>query len=178
MCTLQVNKFPHAHFTTKIGIHQSLQQLHWFTNFSMNSFFPRCYQVPLHTTYQVPASSSSPSYSNCNCQVFLEEERKSFIDDYRLTACMNVLKWFVTNLSEQVIIIIIVDSVIKSKCDQQLIKKTRVCKQLNHIKQLIKKIKVFKQSNHIKQIICCKCDQQLIRVFKQLREKLAGSEEL
>ena len=41
----QVNKFPHAHFTTKIGIHQSLQQLHWFTNFSMNSFFPRCYQV-------------------------------------------------------------------------------------------------------------------------------------
>ena len=35
-------------------------------------------------------------------QVFLEEERKSFIDDYRLTACMNVLKWFVTNLSEQV----------------------------------------------------------------------------
>ena len=34
--------------------------------------------------------------------MFLEEERKSFIDDYRLTACMNVLKWFVTNLSEQV----------------------------------------------------------------------------
>ena len=40
-----VNKFPHAHFTTKIGIHSCLQNLHWFTNFSMNSFFPRCYQV-------------------------------------------------------------------------------------------------------------------------------------
>ena len=40
-----VNKFPHAHFTTKIGIHSCLQNLHWFTNFSMNNFFPRCYQV-------------------------------------------------------------------------------------------------------------------------------------
>ena len=70
--------------------------------------------LPGAITYHIPgASSSSPSYFNCNCQVFLEEERKSFIDDYRLTACMNVLKWFVTNLSEQVIIIIIiVDSVI------------------------------------------------------------------
>ena len=45
-------------------------------------------------------------------QVFLEEERKSFIDDYRLTACMNVLKWFVTNLSEQVIIIITIINII------------------------------------------------------------------
>jgi hypothetical protein len=45
-----VNKFPHAHFTTKIGIHSCLQNLHWFTNFSMNSFFPRCYQVRFRQT--------------------------------------------------------------------------------------------------------------------------------
>ena len=45
-----VNKFPHAHFTTKIGIHSCLQNCHWFTNFSMNSFFPRCYQVRICQT--------------------------------------------------------------------------------------------------------------------------------
>ncbi len=44
-CGRAVNKFPHAHFTTKIGIHSCLENLHWFTNFSMHSFFPRCYQV-------------------------------------------------------------------------------------------------------------------------------------
>lgn len=35
-------------------------------------------------------------------QVFSEEERKAFIEDYRLTACMNVLKWFVSTFTEQV----------------------------------------------------------------------------
>ena len=35
-------------------------------------------------------------------QVFNDEDRKAFIEDYRLTACMNVLKWFVGNFSEQV----------------------------------------------------------------------------
>ena len=40
-----VNKFQHAHFTTKIGIHSALENLYWFTNNTMHSFFPRCYQV-------------------------------------------------------------------------------------------------------------------------------------
>jgi hypothetical protein len=34
--------------------------------------------------------------------VFLEEERKAFVEDYRITACMNVLKWFVATVTEQV----------------------------------------------------------------------------
>jgi hypothetical protein len=34
--------------------------------------------------------------------VFLEEERKAFVDDYRITACMNVLKWFVATVTDQV----------------------------------------------------------------------------
>ena len=42
---ISVNKFPHARFTTKIGIHSCLENLYWFTNYSMHSFFPRCYQV-------------------------------------------------------------------------------------------------------------------------------------
>ncbi|XP_023323881.1 tubulin monoglycylase TTLL3 [Eurytemora carolleeae] len=72
-----VNKFPHARFTTKIGIHSCLENLYWFTNYSMHSFFPRCYQV------------------------FIEEERKAFIEDYRNTACINVVKWFVNSIQEQ-----------------------------------------------------------------------------
>ena len=40
-----VNKFPSAFFTTKTGLHQSLQQLHWYSPFPVSSFFPRCYQV-------------------------------------------------------------------------------------------------------------------------------------
>lgn len=42
-----VNKFPSAFFTTKTGLHQSLQQLHWYSPFPVASFFPRCYQVRL-----------------------------------------------------------------------------------------------------------------------------------
>ena len=42
-----VNKFPSAFFTTKTGLHQSLQQLHWYSPFPVSSFFPRCYQVSI-----------------------------------------------------------------------------------------------------------------------------------
>ena len=42
-----MNKFAHAHWTSKIGIHSCLENLYWFTNYSMYSFFPRCYQVEL-----------------------------------------------------------------------------------------------------------------------------------
>ena len=45
-----VNKFPSAFFTTKTGLHQSLQQLHWYSPFPVASFFPRCYQVRLKHT--------------------------------------------------------------------------------------------------------------------------------
>ena len=34
----------------------------------------------------------------------MDEERKAFVEDYRLTACMNVLKWFVTTYNEQVML--------------------------------------------------------------------------
>ena len=40
-----VNKFPSAFFTTKTGLLQSLQQLHWYSPQPVSSFFPRCYQV-------------------------------------------------------------------------------------------------------------------------------------
>ena len=36
----------------------------------------------------------------------MDEERKAFVEDYRLTACMNVLKWFVTTYNEQVVLLL------------------------------------------------------------------------
>nr|XP_040566088.1 tubulin monoglycylase TTLL3-like [Lepeophtheirus salmonis] len=66
----QVNKFPNAYFTTKIGLHYCLQNLHWFSSHPVSSFFPRCYEV------------SS------------DEERKAFIEDYRITACFSLIRWF------------------------------------------------------------------------------------
>ena len=61
----------------------------------MNNFFPRCYQVGIFKGLKY--------YSlNFNfLKVFIPEERKAFIEDYRLTACMNVLKWFVSTHLEQ-----------------------------------------------------------------------------
>lgn len=40
-----VNKFPSSFFTTKTGLHQSLQHLHWYSPQPVSTFFPRCHQV-------------------------------------------------------------------------------------------------------------------------------------
>ncbi|XP_042230621.1 tubulin monoglycylase TTLL3-like isoform X2 [Homarus americanus] len=65
-----VNRFPNTPFTTKYGLCETLQQLHWFSEAaSVESFVPRGYCIG-H-----------------------EDERTAFIHDYRLTACLNMLKW-------------------------------------------------------------------------------------
>lgn len=52
------------------GLCETLQQLHWFSEAaSVETFVPRGYCIG-H-----------------------EDERTAFIHDYRLTACLNVLKW-------------------------------------------------------------------------------------
>ena len=44
--------------------------MHWFTEPGLaDTFFPRCYRLSI------------------------EEEKLGFIDDYRLTACISLLKW-------------------------------------------------------------------------------------
>ena len=167
MWTLQVNKFPHAHFTTKIGIHQSLQQLHWFTNFSMNSFFPRCYQVHplalLHTRTGLPTYFFATRASIVIVRCFLRKSESlsstitvwlpvwMFSSGSSLTSLnrsssssslsIQSYKTIVTkHVSAKIRVCVHCSSnlIIKSKCDQQLIKKIRECKQLNHIKQMWK----------------------------------------
>ncbi|PAA83767.1 hypothetical protein BOX15_Mlig028561g2, partial [Macrostomum lignano] len=54
--------------TTKSGLCQSLRQLPWFESGTSDSFFPRCYVL------------SS------------DEDRAEFVDDFRQTACMSLLR--------------------------------------------------------------------------------------
>ncbi|CAG7713007.1 unnamed protein product [Allacma fusca] len=68
-----INRFPKAFFTTKVGIAACLQNMQWFSEAGVSdTFFPRCYRL---------------------C---IDEEKTSFIDDYRLSACMGLLKWVVS----------------------------------------------------------------------------------
>lgn len=55
-------------FTTKVGLCTNLQQLLWFGDTDPHSLFPRCYRLAC------------------------DEERAAFIDDYRFTAALNILK--------------------------------------------------------------------------------------
>ena len=55
-----------------MGLCYILENVHWFNEVGrLAGWFPRCYCI-------------------CN-----EEERKAFIDDFRLTACLNMAKWVV-----------------------------------------------------------------------------------
>lgn len=63
-----VNHFSGAWFTTKFGLCSSLQTLNSFVAVDHRTFFPRCYRL------------SS------------EEDKEAFVDEYRLTTAMNMIK--------------------------------------------------------------------------------------
>ena len=56
-------------FTTKIGLCSNLRNLSWFSPQTSDDFFPRCYKLSQ------------------------EEDKLAFIDDYRLTCCIGILKY-------------------------------------------------------------------------------------
>ncbi|VDL88941.1 unnamed protein product [Schistocephalus solidus] len=64
-----VNHHPKAPFTTKVGLCRHLRMVRWFDDIGPESFFPRCYLLSAN------------------------EEKRSFIDDYQLTAVMAAIKW-------------------------------------------------------------------------------------
>ncbi|CAL1531334.1 unnamed protein product [Lymnaea stagnalis] len=55
-------------FTTKVGLCVNMKNVVWFDNTDHDTFFPRCYRLS-H-----------------------DEDKEAFIDDYRLTACMSIVK--------------------------------------------------------------------------------------
>lgn len=80
-----ISRFCRSIFTTKEGLTTSLTQMHWHTEPGVSlTKFPRCYNI-----------HNSDS---------LEE----FIDDFRITACISVLKWLSNTLqatSEQNLVV-------------------------------------------------------------------------
>jgi tubulin monoglycylase TTLL3/8 len=56
-------------FTTKIGLCTNLRNLQWYSPYSCDEFFPRCYKLSQ------------------------EDDKQAFIDDYRLTCCISMLKY-------------------------------------------------------------------------------------
>lgn len=70
--SLIINRFSKAPFTTKEGLCSALHDFHWFYEEGMSeTYFPRCYNV------------------------WNPEELNEFIDNFRLTASMGLLKWLV-----------------------------------------------------------------------------------
>ncbi|NWT90776.1 TTLL3 monoglycylase, partial [Lanius ludovicianus] len=73
-----VNHYPRMHaLCTKEGLCQSLQNLSWFEQVDVNTFFPRCYRLGI------------------------KEEQEAFIEDFRLTAARNLLKLAVEKVGDR-----------------------------------------------------------------------------
>ncbi|XP_066587676.1 tubulin glycylase 3A-like [Prorops nasuta] len=76
--TTLFNRYCRASFTSKIGLCVNLRQMHWHYEQNIsNTLFPRCYNL---------------------CQ---PDQLHAFMEDYRFTACLGLLKWLVDKTNSE-----------------------------------------------------------------------------
>ncbi|CAL1679916.1 unnamed protein product [Lasius platythorax] len=76
--TTVFNRYCRAGFTSKVGLCSSVRQMHWYYEAGVaNTLFPRCYNI---------------------CQ---SDQMHAFIDDFRLTGCLSLLKWLVDKVNDE-----------------------------------------------------------------------------
>ncbi|XP_011335358.2 tubulin glycylase 3A-like [Ooceraea biroi] len=74
--TTVFNRYCRAGFTSKVGLCSSVRQMHWYYEAGVaNTLFPRCYNI---------------------CQ---SDQMHAFIEDFRLTSCLSLLKWLVDKVN-------------------------------------------------------------------------------
>ncbi|XP_017788725.1 PREDICTED: uncharacterized protein LOC108571236 [Habropoda laboriosa] len=72
------NRYCRAGFTSKVGLCSNVRQMHWYYEAGVaNTLFPRCYNL---------------------CQ---GDQMHAFIEDFRFTACLGLLKWLVTKITTE-----------------------------------------------------------------------------
>ncbi|XP_076241622.1 tubulin glycylase 3A-like [Calliopsis andreniformis] len=72
------NRFCRAGFTSKVGLCSNVRQMHWYYEAGVaNTLFPRCYNL---------------------CQ---GDQMHAFIEDFRFTACLSLLKWLVNKINTE-----------------------------------------------------------------------------
>ncbi|XP_063977269.1 tubulin glycylase 3A-like isoform X2 [Diachasmimorpha longicaudata] len=72
------NRYSRAGFTSKVGLCANVRQMHWYYEPGVaNTLFPRCYNV---------------------CQA---DHMHAFIEDFRHTACLSILKWFIEKVNNE-----------------------------------------------------------------------------
>ncbi|KAK9293902.1 hypothetical protein QLX08_011309 [Tetragonisca angustula] len=72
------NRYGRAGFTSKVGLCSNVRQMHWYYEAGVaNTLFPRCYNL---------------------CQ---GDQTHAFIEDFRFTACLGLLKWLVSKLNDE-----------------------------------------------------------------------------
>ncbi|KAK2584804.1 hypothetical protein KPH14_007117 [Odynerus spinipes] len=76
--TTVFNRYYRAGFTSKIGLCSNVRQMHWYYEAGVaNTLFPRCYNI---------------------CQ---GDQMHAFIEDFRFTACLSLLKWLVDKIDTE-----------------------------------------------------------------------------
>ncbi|XP_076651420.1 tubulin glycylase 3A-like isoform X1 [Halictus rubicundus] len=72
------NRYCRAGFTSKVGLCSNVRQMHWYYEAGVaNTLFPRCYNL---------------------CQ---GDQMHAFIEDFRFTACLSLLKWLVDKINAE-----------------------------------------------------------------------------